>query len=168
MLVADGSSSPVVAFSYLVAAGRERARLGARRGRVAVGATAAALSLLGAGTALLAPTAQASPVHAVQARVTEPLRAVSQLSDALGARHLRVRVVGQAVGPALVGSVLSVRWKLPGPVPIRLLYGPCPGLGALTCTVGVSVPTDLAAPAEVVVGARRTAQGHGISSQARP
>ena len=156
-LVSDGSPSPVVALSYLVAAGRERARLEARRGRAAVGAAAAALSLLGAGTALLAPTAQASPVHTVQARVTQPSNAVAQLSAALAEHHLRVKVVGQPVAPTLVGSVLSVHWQLAGPVPIGLLYGQCPTVGtstfsAVTCAVGVRVPVNLAAPAEIVVG----------------
>ncbi len=171
MLVADGSPPPVVALSYLVAAGRERARLEAerarleaRRGRAAAGAAAAALSLLGAGTALLAPTAQASPVHAVQVRVTRPADAVGQLSAALARHELHVSVVGRPVAHGLVGSVLSVQWRLAGPVPIGILYGPCPTSRASACAVGARVPVNLAAPAEIVVGVPRSGEGAGMSA----
>ncbi|MGO8724782.1 MAG: hypothetical protein ACLQRM_18930 [Acidimicrobiales bacterium] len=157
LLVRDGRSPVLVAWSYLRGAAREQlvARPSRRlRPALAVlvdGATVIAVPLVLLDSSTPANAASSGEVVAV---ISNRSNAVGQLESAFKLHHFNIKVEEEPTAPTRVGSILAVKAgpeKAGGHVVLREIAGPCLG-GASGCIDAIAVPLHYTGKAQVFVG----------------
>jgi len=159
LLVRDGGSPVLVAWSYLRGAAREQlVTRPSRRLRPALAALVVGATLIGVPLVLLdsSTPANAASSGKVVAAISNRSDAVGQLESVFRSHHFSIEVEEEPSSPTRVGSILAVKAgpeKAGGHAVLREIAGPCVG-GATGCIDAIAVPLHYTGTARVFVGRR--------------
>jgi hypothetical protein len=159
LLVRDGGSAVLVAWSYLRGAAREQlVTRPSRRLRPALAALVVGATLIGVPLVLLdsSTPANAASSGEVVAVISNRSDAVGQLESVFRSHHFSIEVEEEPSSPARVGSILAVEVrpeKASGQAVLREVAGPCVG-GVPGCIDAIAVPRHYTGKAQIFVGRR--------------
>jgi len=157
LLVRDGRSPVLVAWSYLRGAAREQlVARPSRRLRPALAALVVGSTLIGVPLVLLdsSTPANAASSGEVVAVISNPSDAVGQLESVFRSHDFSIEVEEEPSSPSRVGSILAVKAgpeKAGGHAVVREIAGPCVG-GTPGCIDAIAVPLHYTGKAQVFVG----------------